>query len=195
MMTSHYAPRARLRLDIHEVRPGEALLAFGPTVPTSANRICNLSPGGDLAEAAANLFAMLRQLDQSGVDDDRGDARARSRARRGDQRPPAPRGRTARGGPMSALDPAIARASRRPPDRMAGAKAQARSRPISSELRGRWKGETPSAAEACEHGRGFAHSRDLQRDAERPSCHRAATRGLWADRSRHAARCCFRSSA
>jgi len=67
MLTSHYAPRARLRLDIHEVRPGEALLAFGSSVPTSANRICNLSPGGDLTEAAANLFAMLRQLDQSGV--------------------------------------------------------------------------------------------------------------------------------
>jgi L-threonylcarbamoyladenylate synthase len=67
MMSSHYAPRARLRLDIHEIRPGEALLAFGPTVPTSASRMCNLSPRGDLAEAAANLFAMLRQLDQPGV--------------------------------------------------------------------------------------------------------------------------------
>jgi L-threonylcarbamoyladenylate synthase len=29
--------------------------------------MCNLSPRGDLAEAAANLFAMLRQLDQSGA--------------------------------------------------------------------------------------------------------------------------------
>ena len=67
MLASHYAPRARLRLDIHEVRPGEALLAFGPNVPNSPNPICNLSPRGDLAEAAANLFAMLRQLDQSGV--------------------------------------------------------------------------------------------------------------------------------
>jgi L-threonylcarbamoyladenylate synthase len=67
MLSSHYAPRARLRLDIHEVRSNEALLAFGPTVPTSASRMCNLSPRGDLAEAAANLFAMLRQLDQPGV--------------------------------------------------------------------------------------------------------------------------------
>ena len=67
MLTSHYAPRARLRLDVHEVRTGEALLAFGPNVPTSSNPICNLSPRGDLAEAAANLFAMLRQLDQSGA--------------------------------------------------------------------------------------------------------------------------------
>jgi L-threonylcarbamoyladenylate synthase len=67
MMSSHYAPRARMRLDIHELRPGEALLAFGPKVPSSADRMCNLSPRGDLAEAAANLFAMLRQLDQPGV--------------------------------------------------------------------------------------------------------------------------------
>lgn len=67
MLSSHYAPRARLRLDVHEVRPGEALLAFGPRVPNSSNRMCNLSPRGDLAEAAANLFAMLRQLDQSGA--------------------------------------------------------------------------------------------------------------------------------
>ena len=67
MLASHYAPRARLRLNIHELRAGEALLAFGPSVPTSPNPICNLSPRGDLSEAAANLFAMLRQLDQSGV--------------------------------------------------------------------------------------------------------------------------------
>jgi len=67
MLASHYAPRARLRLDIHEVRAGEALLAFGPNVPNSPNPICNLSPRGDLSEAAANLFAMLRQLDQAGV--------------------------------------------------------------------------------------------------------------------------------
>jgi L-threonylcarbamoyladenylate synthase len=67
MLTSHYAPRARLRLDVHEERQGEALLAFGPTVPTSTNPICNLSLRGDLSEAAANLFAMLRQLDQSGT--------------------------------------------------------------------------------------------------------------------------------
>ena len=67
MLSSHYAPRARLRLDVREVRPGEALLAFGPNVPGSSNPICNLSPRGDLTEAAANLFAMLRQLDQSGA--------------------------------------------------------------------------------------------------------------------------------
>ena len=59
---SHYAPRARLRLDVRSVAAGEALLAFGAPVPT-AERMLNLSPRGDLIEAAANLFAHLRALD------------------------------------------------------------------------------------------------------------------------------------
>jgi L-threonylcarbamoyladenylate synthase len=66
MLASHYAPRARLRLDAREVRPGEALLAFGPQlVPGAAQalRVLNLSPRGDLVEAAANLFSHLRALD------------------------------------------------------------------------------------------------------------------------------------
>jgi L-threonylcarbamoyladenylate synthase len=67
MLSSHYAPRARLRLGVDDVGPGEALLAFGSDVPVSSNPICNLSPRGDLTEAAANLFSMLRQLDQTGA--------------------------------------------------------------------------------------------------------------------------------
>jgi len=59
----HYAPRARLRLDAHEVRPGEALLAFGPDAPPTSGPAYNISPRGDLVEAAANLFAALRALD------------------------------------------------------------------------------------------------------------------------------------
>ena len=61
-LASHYAPRARLRLNALEAAPDEALLAFGPNVP-AARRVLNLSPSGDLGEAAANLFAMLRTLD------------------------------------------------------------------------------------------------------------------------------------
>jgi L-threonylcarbamoyladenylate synthase len=38
------------------------LLAFGPNAPHTAISM-NLSPTGDLTEAAANLFAMLRALD------------------------------------------------------------------------------------------------------------------------------------
>lgn len=57
----HYAPRARLRLNAAAPDAGEALLGFGPV----ANAALNLSPSGNLAEAAANLFAMLRTLDEN----------------------------------------------------------------------------------------------------------------------------------
>jgi L-threonylcarbamoyladenylate synthase len=71
MMASHYAPRARLRLDARDVRRREALLAFGPVLPTGAehaSKVLNLSPKGDLTEAASNLYAYLRALDATGVE-------------------------------------------------------------------------------------------------------------------------------
>ena len=61
MLERHYAPGLPLRLNGVEARPGEALLAFGPGPPGAA---LNLSPGGDVEEAAANLFAMIRALDR-----------------------------------------------------------------------------------------------------------------------------------
>jgi L-threonylcarbamoyladenylate synthase len=67
MLARHYAPATRLRLDARDVRHGEALLAFGNDVPRHAGPIINLSPSGDLAEAAANLFAALRTLDAAGA--------------------------------------------------------------------------------------------------------------------------------
>lgn len=63
MLASHYAPHARLRLRADHVEPGEGLLAFGPAVPPTDGPVRNLSPAGDLLEAAANLFRMLRELD------------------------------------------------------------------------------------------------------------------------------------
>ena len=69
-LASHYAPRAALRLDAAWLRPGEALLAFGPDPAEGAeqaSRILNLSRRGDPIEAAANLFAHLRALDAPGV--------------------------------------------------------------------------------------------------------------------------------
>ncbi|MBC7950876.1 MAG: threonylcarbamoyl-AMP synthase [Rhodospirillaceae bacterium] len=59
MLASHYAPKVAVRLNATAAAPGEALLALGPTDGT-----LNLSPSGDLEEAAANLFAMLRALDR-----------------------------------------------------------------------------------------------------------------------------------
>ena len=70
LLASHYAPRARLRLDATAIAPGEAALLFGtsrPTGITHARAVLNLSPGGDLTEAAARLFAALRDLDDSGA--------------------------------------------------------------------------------------------------------------------------------
>jgi L-threonylcarbamoyladenylate synthase len=66
MLTSHYAPRASVRLEATSVAPDEALLAFGADVLPGAERaaaVMNLSPGGDLAEAATHLFGYLRALD------------------------------------------------------------------------------------------------------------------------------------
>ena len=68
MLASHYAPRAHLRLNAGAPRPGEAFLAFGPAPPSDgASAMLNLSAGGDLVEAAANLFSHLRRLDASGT--------------------------------------------------------------------------------------------------------------------------------
>jgi len=66
-LESHYAPRAKVRLNAREVREGESLLAFGPAVPATQGPMINLSPAGDLIEAAANLFAALRALDAGGA--------------------------------------------------------------------------------------------------------------------------------
>ncbi|TMJ23692.1 MAG: threonylcarbamoyl-AMP synthase [Alphaproteobacteria bacterium] len=66
MLASHYAPRSRLRLGAENIEPGEALLAFGPSLPpgaVGAMAVMNLSARRDLAEAAANLFGYLRALD------------------------------------------------------------------------------------------------------------------------------------
>jgi L-threonylcarbamoyladenylate synthase len=70
MLASHYAPRARVRLNAVAVEPGEAALLFGPEAlrrVENARARLNLSPSGSLREAAAHLFSYLRQLDASGA--------------------------------------------------------------------------------------------------------------------------------
>jgi len=62
-MLAHYAPTSPLRINCLQPLAGEAYLGFGPGGPDAA---LNLSPVGDLEEAAANLFAMLRSLDSGG---------------------------------------------------------------------------------------------------------------------------------
>jgi L-threonylcarbamoyladenylate synthase len=63
-LASHYAPNLPVRLNETEVQPDEALLAFGPNYPEGAVCVVQLSASGNLEEAAANLFAALRTLDQ-----------------------------------------------------------------------------------------------------------------------------------
>ena len=67
MLESHYAPGLPLRLDATAVSPDEALLGFGPAPLEGAAVTINLSPEGDLVEAAANLFAALHELDRPGL--------------------------------------------------------------------------------------------------------------------------------
>ena len=63
LLGRHYAPHIPVRLDATSVDPDEALLAFGPRPLGGGAAARNLSATGDLAEAARNLFAMLRELD------------------------------------------------------------------------------------------------------------------------------------
>ena len=71
MLASHYAPGAAVRLHATSVRPGEALIRFGGVAIAGeemARAVLDLSPSGDLAEAAANLFDYLKAADASGAD-------------------------------------------------------------------------------------------------------------------------------
>lgn len=59
-LARHYAPNAVLRLNANKAEPGEVLIGFGPMTADHS-----LSASGDLREAAANLFPLLRELDRT----------------------------------------------------------------------------------------------------------------------------------
>ena len=70
MLDSHYAPAARVRLNAQTIAENEAALLFGPDHPHAFDRAkaqLNLSPRGDLTEAAAHLYNYLRRLDRTGA--------------------------------------------------------------------------------------------------------------------------------
>lgn len=67
MLSAHYAPDRPLRLEASEAVADEVLIAFGPNPVSGAGRTLSLSPSGDLTEAAARLFATLREADASGL--------------------------------------------------------------------------------------------------------------------------------
>ena len=66
MLASHYAPKARLRLNADGRARGRSAARLR-AAPPAAGITLNLSPRGDLIEAAANLFSHLRALDASGA--------------------------------------------------------------------------------------------------------------------------------
>lgn len=61
-LASHYAPKGVVRLNADTVLEGETLLGFG-----AVDAAINLSPTGDLIEAAARLFDALHQLNALGA--------------------------------------------------------------------------------------------------------------------------------
>ena len=63
MLESHYALSASMRLNATSVEADENLLSFGVHDLSGMRNEQNLSPAADLREAAANLFAMMRLLD------------------------------------------------------------------------------------------------------------------------------------
>jgi len=70
MLASHYAPDALVRLEARDVRPGEVLIRFGGAAlpgEKDAALVLDLSPAGDLAEAAANLFGYMKRADALGA--------------------------------------------------------------------------------------------------------------------------------
>ena len=66
-LASHYAPRAELRLDAASASSDEAVLDFGDSLKGAAGARLDLSPSGDLIEAASHLFSYLRALDAAGA--------------------------------------------------------------------------------------------------------------------------------
>lgn len=63
MMKRHYAPGLPLRINCLTANPDEAFLGFGKDKEQKST--LNLSMFGNLGEAAANLFSMLNELDNS----------------------------------------------------------------------------------------------------------------------------------
>ena len=151
MLASHYAPGAAVRVGATSVLPGEALLAFGQAPcdgSETAVAMLNLSPSGDLREAATNLFSYPAAPRSQRRRDHRRRADPECRPRRGDQRPALPRRRAARRSlghdqRAGAIDPALL-------DRFAAIvgdahalRAEADIAPYVHELRGLYPGRSP----------------------------------------------------
>ena len=69
MLLSHYAPNAPMRLNVDKINKGDVLITFGKHMvdgQEEAEAIFDLSPSGNLNEAATHLFDILKQADAAG---------------------------------------------------------------------------------------------------------------------------------
>jgi L-threonylcarbamoyladenylate synthase len=66
-LASHYAPKTELRLGATDAGADEATLDFGRSLNGGTSARLDLSPSGDLVEAASHLFSYLRALDAFGA--------------------------------------------------------------------------------------------------------------------------------
>lgn len=70
-LLSHYAPRAKIRLNADRILPGDAVITFGEIHPIGIEQalaVFNLSITGDLNEAAHRLFDLMHQADETGAE-------------------------------------------------------------------------------------------------------------------------------
>lgn len=68
MLKSHYAPDAKVIMNCSTDLPSAGYLMFGPEKNSVADTSLNLSPTGNLLEAAANLYSYLKELDSKGIE-------------------------------------------------------------------------------------------------------------------------------
>ena len=66
-LESHYAPATPLLLDRNEAGKDGVWIGFGPAPASPCRKAFNLSARGDLIEAAANLYAVMREADAVGA--------------------------------------------------------------------------------------------------------------------------------
>ncbi|HCP00262.1 MAG TPA: translation factor Sua5, partial [Rhodospirillaceae bacterium] len=64
-ISRHYATAIPIRINVTDPSSDEAFVAFGETNNESSATVLNLSPSGDLIEAASRLFTILRTLDRA----------------------------------------------------------------------------------------------------------------------------------
>ncbi len=176
-LEQHYAPRAKVILDVVWPRFDVGLLAFGPQVPRHPGPVLNLSASGNLEEAAANLFRMMHELDEAGVQTIAVMPIPTGRPWRGDQRPAGARCRA-----LPSLMKTIRR--RENIERFVAVVGRDNAitvaeamEPYLREWRERWTGKAEAVLRPEDHRGGVAESSRSRMRPKRRSSRRAAIPG------------------